>query len=133
MGGDARALKITAWLTGIYFVIELGIGIYTGSVAVLSDSFHTFSAVGGILLALVASRIAARPADKNRSFGMKRAEIIGALLNGFFLLGMAVLVIVMGAMRLQDPIELSIGPMFAAAAGGLVIEVYSLRLLYKSQ
>ena len=52
MGGDARALKITSWLTGIYFVIELGIGIYTGSVAVLSDSFHTFSAVGGIVLAL---------------------------------------------------------------------------------
>ncbi len=133
MGGDARALKITSWLTGIYFVIELAIGIYTGSVAVLSDSFHTFSAVGGILLALTASRIAARPADKNSSFGMKRAEIIGALINGFFLLGMAILVIVMGAMRLQDPIELKLGPMFAAAAGGLVIEVYSLRLLYKSQ
>ena len=67
MGGDARALKITSWLTGIYFVIELGIGIYTGSVAVLSDSFHTFSAVGGIVLALVASRIAARPADKREA------------------------------------------------------------------
>ncbi len=132
MGGDARALKITSWLTGIYFVIELGIGIWTGSVAVLSDSFHTFSAVGGIVLALVASRIAARPADKHSSFGMKRAEIIGALLNGFFLLGMAVLVIVMGAMRLQNPIDLPTGPMFAAAAGGLVIEIYALRLLYKS-
>ncbi len=133
MGGDARALKITSWLTGIYFGIELAIGIYTGSVAVLSDSFHTFSAVGGILLALGASRIAARPADKNSSFGLKRAEIIGALINGFFLLGMAILVIVMGAMRLQDPIELSIGPMFGAAIGGLIIEIYSLRLLYKSQ
>ena len=132
MGGDARALKITGWLTGIYFVIELGIGIWTGSVAVLSDSFHTFSAVGGIVLALVASRIAARPADKHSSFGMKRAEIIGALLNGFFLLGMAVLVIVMGAMRLQNPIDLPTGPMFGAAIGGLVIEIYALRLLYKS-
>jgi len=77
MGGDARALKITSWLTGIYFLVELGIGIWTGSVAVLSDSFHTFSAVGGIVLAIVASRIAARSADKSSSFGMKRAEIIG--------------------------------------------------------
>jgi cobalt-zinc-cadmium efflux system protein len=133
MGGDARALKITSWLTGFYFVVELAIGIYTGSVAVLSDSFHTFSAVGGILLALVASRVAARPADKNSTYGMKRAEIIGALVNGLFLLGMAILVIVMGAMRLQDPVELSIGPMFAAAAGGIAIEIYALRLLYKSQ
>jgi cobalt-zinc-cadmium efflux system protein len=133
MGGDARVLKITSWLTGIYFGIELAIGIYTGSVAVLSDSLHTFSAVGGILLALVASRIAARPATKISSFGMKRAEIIGALINGFFLFGMAILVIVMGAMRLQDPIELPVGPMFGAAIGGLIIEIYSLRLLYKSQ
>lgn len=71
MGGDAHALKITSWLTGIYFVIELGIGIQRGSVAVLSDAAHTFSAVGGILLALAASRIASRPADSRNTFGMK--------------------------------------------------------------
>ena len=133
MGGDARALKITSWLTGIYFVIELGIGIQTGSVAVLSDAAHTFSAVGGILLALAASRIASRPADSRNTFGMKRAEIIDALLNGFFLLAMAILVIAMGAMRIADPKDLSTTPMFIAAAGGLVIEIYALSLLYKAQ
>src|ERR687895_2217700 len=47
-----RALRITALLTGVYFIIELGIGIYTGSIAVLSDSFHTFSAVGGVFTCL---------------------------------------------------------------------------------
>ena len=36
-----RALKISGWLTGIYFVIELGIGLYTGSVAVTSDAFRS--------------------------------------------------------------------------------------------
>ena len=51
-------------------------------------------------------------------------------LNGFFLLGMAFLVITMGAMRLSDPKDLSTTPMLFAAAGGLVIEVISLRLLY---
>ena len=132
-GGDARALKITAWLTGIYFVIELAIGIWTGSVSVLSDAMHTFSAVGGIVLAIVASRIAARPADTNNTFGRRRAEIIGALLNGFFLLGMAVLVIVMGSMRLQDPKDLATGPMLAAAAGGLSVEIFALYLLWSRQ
>ena len=39
---NARALRIAGWLTGIYFFVELGIGIWTGSVAVLSDAFHTF-------------------------------------------------------------------------------------------
>ncbi len=43
-GANTRALKIAGWLTGIYFFFELGIGIWTGSIAVLSDAFHTFSA-----------------------------------------------------------------------------------------
>ncbi len=42
-----RALKISGWLTGVYFLIELGIGIYTGSVAVISDAFHTFPLLEG--------------------------------------------------------------------------------------
>ena len=130
---SGRALAISAWLTGIYFLIELAIGIYTGSVAVLSDAFHTFSAVGGVVLAIVAGRIARRPADRDRTFGWYRAEVIGALLNGAFLLAMAVFVIWMGAMRLAAPVDLPTTPMLAAAAGGLVTEFISLYLLYSQQ
>ncbi len=61
MVGDARALKITGWLTGVYFVIELAIGYWSGSVAVISDAFHTFSAVVGVLIALVAGYYSTRP------------------------------------------------------------------------
>jgi len=132
-GASDRALKISGWLTGIYFLIELGIGLYTGSVAVTSDAFHTFSAVGGVLLAFVAARLARRPASLDRTFGNFRAEIIGALLNGVFLAGMAVLVLVMGAMRLQHPIELPATPLLAAAAGGIMTELIALRLLYAGQ
>ena len=132
-GSNSRALVISGWLTGIYFVIELAIGLYTGSVAVISDAFHTFSAVGGVVLAFIAARIAARPADKRRTFGSRRAEIVGALLNGAFLLIMAVVVIVMGVMRLQNPIDLPTAPMLWAAAGGLFTEVISLWLLYSKQ
>ncbi|MCF6320845.1 MAG: cation diffusion facilitator family transporter [Rhizobiaceae bacterium] len=132
-GSNSRALIISGWLTGIYFVIELGIGLYTGSVAVISDAFHTFSAVGGVVLAFVAARIAARRADKTHTFGSRRAEIIGALLNGAFLLVMALVVLVMGAMRLQNPLDLPTTPMLWAAAGGLVTEVISLWLLYSKQ
>jgi cobalt-zinc-cadmium efflux system protein len=131
--GNERALKISAWLTGIYFLIELGIGLYSGSIAVISDAFHTFSAVGGVVLAFVAARIARRPADLDRTFGHYRAEIIGALLNGVFLAGMAVLVLAMGAMRLRHPIELPTTPMLIAAGGGIVTELISLRLLYGGQ
>ena len=131
--GPDGALGLTAWLTGIYFVIEFAIGIYTGSVSVLSDAFHTFSAVGGVILALVAARIARRKATPERSFGYGRAEIIGALLNGVFLFLMALVVLWMGYMRLRQPIDLPTMPMLIAAFGGLIVEVIALRALYASQ
>ncbi len=131
--GNIRALKITMWLTGVYFVIEMGLGIYSGSIAVISDAFHTFSAVGGVLLALVAGRIAMRPSDKYRTFGSLRAEIIGAMLNGFFLFIMALFILYMGYIRLKNPIELLITPMLIAAFGGLLTEAISIKLLYSGQ
>ena len=127
------ALKISAWLTGIYFLIEIVVGLWTGSVAVISDAFHTFSAVGGVLVALVAARLARRPADDRKTFGWYRAELIGALANGAFLLVMAIVVIVMGAMRLGNPVHLPTGPMLWVAAGGILTEVIALALLYKKQ
>jgi len=126
-----NGLTVSAWLTGLYFVVELGIGLWTGSIAVLSDAFHTFSAVGGVLVAILAARLARRPAEPKRTFGWGRAEVIGALVNGAFLLVMAVLVIVMGAMRLNAPIELPPGPLLIAAAGGLVTELISLALIWR--
>ena len=113
--------------------LSLQIGIWTGSVAVLSDSFHAFSAVGGVLIALVAGHYATRPATRYQTFGLIRAEIVGALVNGLFLLGTAVFILWMGYMRLQDPIHLSTTPMLIAAAGGLITEVIALRLLYQGQ
>ena len=130
---NERALKISSWLTGIYFIIELGLGYLSGSVAVLSDAFHTFSAVGGVLLALVAGRLAARAADRYRTFGSVRAEIIGALLNGLFLFVMAAFVLYMGVVRLLNPVEIEYGLMLLAAAGGLITEFISLRLLFSGQ
>lgn len=132
-GGRARGLAISAWLTGIYFIVELGIGIWTGSVAVLSDAFHTFSAVGGVVLAIVASRLARRPANQAQTYGYGRTEILGAFLNGLFLLGMAIVVIWMGGMRLRHPVDLPTTPMLWAAAGGIATEAVSLWLLYRHQ
>lgn len=132
-GGNGRALYISAALTGIYFVIELAVGLYTGSIAVISDAFHTFSAAGGVLIAIVAARIARRPATVDQTFGSFRAEIIGALVNGAFLFIMALIVLWMGAMRLRQPMDLEIGPMLWVAFGGLITEAISIWLLFGGQ
>ena len=131
--GDRKALIYSGLLTGVYFVIELGVGLWSGSVAVLSDAFHTFSAVGGVLIALVAQRLSERPASREHTFGWGRAEIIGALFNGVFLVVMAAYVLWMGAMRLMDPVELPTGVMLYTAFGGIVTELIAFRLLYERQ
>ncbi len=130
---DRRALIISGWLTGLYFLVELAIGIWTGSVAVTSDAFHTFSAVGGVLIALVANRLGQRKSSPSRTFGYVRAEILGALFNGIFLAIMAAVVFWMGAMRLMDPIHLPTTPMLVAAGGGIATELVALWLLYERQ
>ena len=127
------ALTVSGWLTGLYFVVELAVGLWTGSVAVLSDAFHTFSAVGGVVVALVAARLARLPAGDRKSFGWYRAEMLGALVNGAFLLVMAFVVIAMGAMRLGNPIHLPAGPMLWVALGGIATEVVSLAFLFRHQ
>lgn len=130
---DSRALTIAGWLTGIYFVIELGIGLWTGSVSVTSDAFHTFSAVGGVLIALAASFFAQKSSNAFQTYGLIRAEIIGALVNGLFLTAMALFVFWMGLMRLNEPIDLPTTPMLLAAAGGLITEMISFALLFQKQ
>ena len=131
--GSKGGLKVAAWVTGAYFFFELGVGLYTGSVMVIVDAAHTFSAVGGVVLALVARKIAQRPATYRQTFGGQRAEIIGALLNGMALLVMALVALTMGAMRLQSPIELPTTPMFMVAAVGLITEVWLMALMYRDQ
>jgi cobalt-zinc-cadmium efflux system protein len=131
--GDRKALVLSGLLTGLYFFVELGVGLWSGSVAVVSDAFHTFSAVGGVLIALVAQRLSERPATREHTFGWGRAEIIGALFNGLFLVVMAGLVFWMGAMRLMEPIELPTTVMLYVAFGGIVTELIAFWLLYERQ
>jgi cobalt-zinc-cadmium efflux system protein len=131
--GDRKALILSGLLTGLYFVVELAVGLWSGSVAVLSDAFHTFSAVGGVLIALVAQRLSERPASAEHTFGWGRAEIIGALFNGLFLIIMAGYVLWMGAMRLMHPVELPTSVMLLTAFGGLITELIAFRLLYHRQ
>lgn len=133
VAGDRRALIISGSLTGAYFLPQLIVGIWTGSVAVISDALHTFSTVGGVLIALVSQRVSARPATVKYTFGWARAEIIGALFNGLILIIMAITVLWMGAMRVGDPVALPTGVMILVTVGGIITESIAFWLLYKRQ
>ena len=133
LGGDRRAFILLGLLTGLYFVVELGVDPWSGWVAVTSDAFHTISAVGGVLIALVAQRLSERLASAESSSGWGRAEIVGALFNGVFLVIMAGYVFSMGAMRHAEPIELATTVLLYTAFGGIVIELIAFWLLNECQ
>ncbi|MFH9075668.1 cation diffusion facilitator family transporter [Streptomyces alboflavus] len=87
---DRRWLFLALLLLGVFTALEIGIAFAAGSLALLSDAVHMVTDVFSIVLALVAMRLAARPARGAFTFGFKRAEILSALLNGITLLLAAV-------------------------------------------
>jgi len=64
-------------------------GIAAGSLGLIADALHNFNDASSLGIALIARRISRKPADRFRTFGYRRAEIIGALINltGLILVG----------------------------------------------
>ena len=121
-----RALKISLVLNAVFLVVEVAIGLWTGSLALLSDAAHMVSDVGALVLALGAATLAMSAATPGRSYGWLRAETLGAFINGLALfvacgfIGFEALHRLFGS---APPID---GwPVLAAGAVGLVINVGS--------
>ena len=81
-----RALRISLALNAAFLVVEVGVGLWTGSLALLSDAAHMVSDVGALALALGAATLAMSAATPGRSYGWLRAETLGAFTNGLALL-----------------------------------------------
>ncbi len=67
-------------------VVQIVGAIVSGSLALLADAAHMFTDAAALVVALIATAIAARPADDRRTFGYQRAEVLGALANGIILI-----------------------------------------------
>lgn len=129
---STRALVTTLLLLGAYTVAEVVGGLATDSLALLADAGHMLSDVLSLGLALVAIRLAQRPATPDRSFGYRRAEIIAAFVNGLTLVAVAVWVAVEALRRLGDPPDVVAGWMLVVAVGGLVVNLVALGILARS-
>jgi cobalt-zinc-cadmium efflux system protein len=83
--------------------VEVVGGLVTGSLAVLADAGHVLSDAGSFGLALFAAKLATRPSDSRRTFGLQRSEVLAALVNGLLLVAIAVAIAVAAFGRLGDP------------------------------
>ena len=101
--------------------VEGAVGYYVGSLALIADMFHMLNDVMSLVVALYAIKLAAREStgDNKLSYGWQRAEILGALINGVFLLALCVTIVLSAVERLISLPEVSnpVLIMWVGAAG----------------
>ncbi len=100
---SGKNLFITIILNIIITVSQIVGGIYSGSLALLSDAMHNFSDVLALFIAYFANRLATRPNNESKTFGYKRAEILAALFNASVLIGIAIFLIVEAFHKFYHP------------------------------
>ena len=134
VSADADRSKLTIALVLIvgFMVVEVVVGILANSLALLSDAAHMLTDAGALVLALVAIRLAARPARGAMTFGWKRAGILSAQFNGATLLVLGLLIVYEGIRRLIDPPTVEGGVVFAVAILGIVVNLAATWTLSKA-
>ena len=100
---SGKNLFITIVLNVIITLSQIVGGIFSGSLALLSDAMHNFSDVLALVIAYVANRLAARPNNESKTFGYKRAEILAALFNASVLIGIAIFLIIEAFHKFYHP------------------------------
>ena len=113
---DSRRLGAALALIVGFMIVEVVVGIFVHSLALLSDAAHMLTDAGALAMSLVVIRLVQRPAGGNLTFGLKRTEILSAQANGATLLVLAALIVYEGIRRLITPPQ----------PGGLAILVVAL-------
>ncbi|MEV5507980.1 cation diffusion facilitator family transporter [Streptomyces orinoci] len=120
---DRRWLSIALALILGYMAVEIVVAFAAHSLALLSDAAHMLSDAGSIVLALVAMKLAARPARGEYTYGLKRAEILSAQANGLTLLLLSVWLAYESVQRLLSPPEVGGRLVLVTALSGVVVNI----------
>ncbi len=110
-------------LTGLILVAEVAGGLWTGSLALLSDAAHVFLDLFALGMSYVALRLAALPPDDRHTYGFHRMQVLAALANGATLLLVAFEIWREAWQRFQHPAPVLAGPMLAVAVAGLTVNL----------
>jgi cobalt-zinc-cadmium efflux system protein len=129
---DRRRLGAVLALIVVFMVGEVVVGIVAHSLALLSDAGHMLTDAGAIALSLVAVQLAARRPEGGMTFGLKRAEILSALINGATLLVLAALIVYEAIRHLISPPPVEGIPMLAVAIAGIGVNLLATWQLAKA-
>lgn len=123
-------LAVAFGLVASFFGVELGVGLWSGSLALLSDAGHMAADVVALGAALAATRIATmKDRTGRKTYGSYRAEVFASGLTVLLMLGAAAYVAFEGVARIGEEVELDTGAVMVVGAIGLLINIAALVLL----
>jgi cobalt-zinc-cadmium efflux system protein len=125
----SQPLKITLFLVLVIMVAEILGGIFSNSLALLSDAGHMLTDALALGLSLLAMNLARRPATPTKTFGYLRAEIMAALANGIVLILISAIIFYEAYQRFQTITTVKSPLMLIVAGIGLVANIIGLLLL----
>ncbi|HEV2238731.1 MAG TPA: cation diffusion facilitator family transporter [Ktedonobacterales bacterium] len=123
LDADTRYLSIALALILSFMVAEVVVGLLAGSLALFSDAGHMLTDAAALALALVAARLARRPARDGLTFGLKRAEILSAQANGITLIALSGLFGFEAIRRLIWPPAVVGGAVLVVALVGIAVNL----------
>ncbi len=130
---SARPLAVSLVVTAAFTVVELIGGILTGSLALVSDSAHMVADAAALGLSLFALWLSRRPADRKRTYGYYRLEILAALVNGVALWVMVFFIFREAVGRLFAPSDVSVAGMIWIGLAGLAVNAAVMAILFESR
>lgn len=128
-GGDRKlvfAIAVNVLLT----VAQIIGGMLSGSLALIADAIHNLSDAAALAIALIARKIARRPADDNHTYGHGRAEMIGAFFNLTWLIFIGIFLVIEAVNRLLDPQPVEGWTVVIIAGIALVVDTATMALTY---
>ena len=130
---DSRRLAVALALLLAFMAAEIVAALLAGSLALLSDAAHMLTDAAAIALALVAARLARRPAQGDFTYGLRRVEILSAQINGAALVALALVIVVEGIRRLVAPPDVEGLTVVVVAIVGIAVNLAAVRVMSGSE
>ncbi|MDX2368228.1 MAG: cation diffusion facilitator family transporter [Colwellia sp.] len=129
--GDGK-LGIAVFINILLTIAQIVGGLLSGSLSLIADALHNLSDAGAILIAIFARRIGNRTANKTMTYGYKRAEIIGALINSTSLIIVGIYLIYEAVGKFFNPTPIDGWIVFWIAGIALVVDVATAVITYSA-
>jgi len=125
-------LILAIWLNMVMMIAEVIGGIWTNSLALLSDAGHMLTHVFALVVSYVALQLASRGLTTDKTYGYYRAEPIAALINGITILLIVAVIVIEAVKKFFMPSPILAEQMFVIAVAGLIVNLAGAFILKES-